>query len=872
MNDRLAAALSDRYTIEREIGAGGMATVYLAHDLKHDRKVAVKVLRPELAAVIGAERFLAEIKTTANLQHPHILPLHDSGSADGFLFYVMPFIDGVSLRDRIIREHQLPVDDAVRIAKEVASALDYAHRHGVIHRDIKPENILLHDGSALVADFGIALAVSTAGTRLTETGMSLGTPHYMSPEQAMGEREITARSDVYALGCITYEMLVGEPPFTGPTAQAIIARVMTEEPRLLTMQRKSILPQVEGAVLHALEKLPADRLATAAQFAEALTSSSAAASHTSHARATALQPAPRARIVPIGAFAAGLLALAVASYYFGTTRAGASRVGYDVGLPDSAPVGFVRQNTLGMRSIAVARNGEFAVYVADRGANTELWYRSLRGFDAHPIPGTQGAVGPFLSPDGAWVAFFVGGSLRKVPVGGGAVATLADVELAKGGIWLSTNRLLVSEKSNLKYIDLSTGAMTRAARACDFPFVDERRDLALCSNGGTFWTVSVHDSSGSVRFPVPAASPDTSVRSPKLFGTDARIVDGQYLLFTSIEGALQAARFDPVTLRVGRVVTMLDGVRRNAYSGMGEFAVTAAGDLVYAPGDNAEVGRMVRTRDGVTFDTLPIKPVAAQRWDLSPDGRTLALVQQTVAGQELWIYDVGSGRGTKWQTSWYMGELRWDPTSRRIAFALRSSPLDSGVTLLGSPNSLQPPDTVARSDLAVSDFPAADLIIAADDANLDLQFIHLQTHPVRIDTLVMPGTQYFGTLSPDHRWLAFMDGERDIMLAPYPWTGMRYKVGEGKEPAWDRDGRLVYQTTNLWWYTVRLTTGNPPFEAPMRWFTDPQFLNTYYRSHVHAPDGSEIYLRGSSHSTGSYLRVIPGWVKQMKRAVDAAGQ
>ncbi|MDH5284945.1 MAG: serine/threonine protein kinase, partial [Gemmatimonadota bacterium] len=201
----LANALADRYRLQRELGQGGMATVYLADDLKHDRKVAIKVLRPELAAVIGAERFLSEIKTTANLQHPHILPLHDSGEADSFLFYVMPYVEGESLRDRLLRDKQLPVTDAVRIASEVASALDYAHRRGIIHRDIKPENILLHDGSALVADFGIALAASRAGgSRMTETGMSLGTPQYMSPEQAMGERELDARSDVYALGAMTY--------------------------------------------------------------------------------------------------------------------------------------------------------------------------------------------------------------------------------------------------------------------------------------------------------------------------------------------------------------------------------------------------------------------------------------------------------------------------------------------------------------------------------------------------------------------------------------------------------------------------------------------------------------------------------------------
>src|SRR5690242_12598470 len=268
---RLQSALSDRYRLDREIGAGGMATVYLAEDVRHDRRVALKVLRPELAAVIGAERFLAEIKLTANLQHPHILPLFDSGEAESYLFYVMPFVEGETLRDRISREKQLPVADALRIATEVLAALDYAHRHGVVHRDIKPENILLHDGSALVADFGIALAASKAsGARMTETGMSLGTPHYMSPEQAMGEREITPRSDVYALGAVLYEMLTGDPPFTGSTAQAVVARVVTETPRPLLAQRHTIPRQVEAAVLTALEKLPADRFATAAEFAAAL--------------------------------------------------------------------------------------------------------------------------------------------------------------------------------------------------------------------------------------------------------------------------------------------------------------------------------------------------------------------------------------------------------------------------------------------------------------------------------------------------------------------------------------------------------------------------------------------------------------------------
>jgi serine/threonine-protein kinase len=269
----LSEALGSRYRLERELGQGGMATVYLAEDLKHGRRVAIKVLRPDLAAVIGAERFLREIKTIAVLQHPHILGLIDSGEVQGSAYYVMPFVEGESLRDRLNREKQLPIPEAIRIATEVASALDYAHRHGVIHRDIKPENILLHDDTALVADFGIALAVSSAGgTRMTETGLSLGTPHYMSPEQSMGEREITARSDVYALGCVTYEMLTGDPPFTGSTAQAIVAKVMTEKPASIRRLRERVPQQVEDAVLTALEKLPADRFGSAAEFAQAITS------------------------------------------------------------------------------------------------------------------------------------------------------------------------------------------------------------------------------------------------------------------------------------------------------------------------------------------------------------------------------------------------------------------------------------------------------------------------------------------------------------------------------------------------------------------------------------------------------------------------
>jgi len=273
MASPLAAALADRYRLGRQLGQGGMAAVYVADDLKHGRKVAIKILRPEVAAAIGAERFVREIRTSAGLQHPHILGLIDSGEANGTAYYVMPLVEGESLRDRLRREKQLPIADAVRITREVASALDYAHRRGIIHRDIKPENILLHDSQALVADFGIAIGGSSSGeTRMTEAGVSLGTPHYMSPEQAMGEREITARSDVYALGCVAYEMLLGEPPFTGPTTQAIVARVLIERPGPVVSRRNTVPLAIEKAIHTALQKLPADRFSSTIAFSAALAS------------------------------------------------------------------------------------------------------------------------------------------------------------------------------------------------------------------------------------------------------------------------------------------------------------------------------------------------------------------------------------------------------------------------------------------------------------------------------------------------------------------------------------------------------------------------------------------------------------------------
>jgi serine/threonine-protein kinase len=298
--DAFAAALADRYRLDRELGAGGMAAVYLAQDLRHDRKVAIKVVRPDLSATIG-ERFLAEIRTTAGLNHPHILPLFDSGSADGLLFFVTPVADGETLKQRIARLGSLPVDEAVRIASEVASALEYAHRRGVIHRDIKPDNILLQDGHALVADFGIALAPTSSDVRLTQTGASIGTPQYMSPEQMLGERELDGRTDIYSLGVVLYEALTGEPPFTAATPQAIAGKVLAERAAPPSKRRRGVPPSVDVAVMTALERQPAHRFATAAALHDALTGQSRPRQIVTRARVAAVAGA---LIIGSGAYAA----------------------------------------------------------------------------------------------------------------------------------------------------------------------------------------------------------------------------------------------------------------------------------------------------------------------------------------------------------------------------------------------------------------------------------------------------------------------------------------------------------------------------------------------------------------------------------------
>ena len=811
----LSAALADRYRIDRELGAGGMATVYLAHDLKHERPVALKVLRPELAAVIGAERFLTEIKVTANLQHPHILPLHDSGEAGGFLYYVMPFIEGESLRDRLTREQQLPVTDAVRITGEVASALDYAHRQGVVHRDIKPENILLHDGRALVADFGIALAASrTAGARMTETGMSLGTPTYMSPEQAMGEREITARSDVYALGCVAYELLAGEPPFTGPTAQAIVARVMTERPRALRAQRATVPPHVEAAIQTALEKLPADRFPTVAAFATALADPSyaTAASTVLLPAASADASAGRARVGgarrAVFTVATVLGAIALGGGAGWLARAGRTPTPSVVRFPLTVPAGLrLAEGVLTGESFAISPDGRTVVMAVtyDSGADrrARLYVRTLDQLEGAILPGTEAATSPFFSPDGKWIGFFTGTgrTLKKVAVAGGPPITLADgTSLRQHGSWTAEGEIVFSNASRqLVVMSAAGGRITPvpvkdsvasyywAEALPDSPWI-----LSMyCPRGcGTHDLVVVHRETGERRAVIPGATRGWYLPIGVLvYGTD--------------EGAVFGVPFDPVRATTsGEPIPLVEDVQLAADFGT-MLTLSASGEMAYVPLTNAGTAQIVAVgSDGSERTVLDRSGAYANpRW--APDGKRIALDLRSRNGTQVWVYDLGSQTMTQLTRDGENVRPAWSPDGLRIAFSGSNGVMWMPADGSGPPEPVMEgaalPGTTAISWTRDGAFLIVDgLPPVPGHATREDVFAVSTVPPRALESLVStPANDQVGIVSPDGQWLAYVSDESEsqkVYVRPFRRPGGRFLIstGAGEEPLWAGPASLLY--------------------------------------------------------------------------------
>jgi serine/threonine protein kinase len=883
--EQLRRSLSDRYRVERELGAGGMATVYLAHDLKHERRVAIKVLKPELAAVLGAERFVVEIKTTASLQHPHILPLFDSGEAGGFLFYVMPYIEGETIREKLNRETQFGVDEAVRVAREVADALDYAHRHGVIHRDIKPENILLHDGRAMVMDFGIALALSAAaGGRMTETGLSLGTPHYMSPEQATAEKEISGRSDVYSLATVLYEMLAGNPPFTGAAAQQIIMKIITEPAASVTKYRKAVPGNVAEALARALEKIAADRFESARAFADALANPEFTTETRGFDRSTPRSAsARRARRVSNWLPWTLVVTLAATSTWLATLPARAATAG---SLRFAADLDSV-QSFANSPSIAVMPDGRALIVGANVRGQPVLISRRLDRLETQIIRGSEGAGRAFVSHDGRWVAFSARGKLVKLPIEGGTPVTLADSVGWGGGSWGANGTIVYTPT-------YQSGLWSVSATGGDAKLLT-RPDSA--SGELAHWWPDVLPNQRHVLFTAyrtPLERSTIEVLDLKTGerrvlvqnGVKPRYAASGHLLFAR-EASILAAPFDAGKVAVtGAAVVVMDDVAMNYSDGYAMYDVSPLGTLVVIPtsvaGSRVQVVEVDRRGNEKLLLPTPDR-YGSPRY--APDLRRFSVdITPDRTARDVWVMDPVRGARTRVTTEassdfaafWLPDGEELIYSSERPLFELYRRAADGSrppSLLLGGGH-----DRVGGSVSA--DGKLAAFVVSAA-TGYEVWTVALQGAPTARQYLARPGFALgHPALSPDGRWLAYDSDEGGrvqvyIQSFPDPTRSKRQiSSGGGSSPVWTRGGREVVfvRDDSVMAATVDPVSGSAGvpallFAGAFRSSAPADEGRTYDVS----PDGQRfLMLKWPAGEARRRVLVTTGWWPEL-RALVAAG-
>jgi serine/threonine-protein kinase len=869
--DRLAAALADRYRIERELGAGGMATVYLAQDLRHEREVAIKVLHPDLGATLGSDRFLSEIRTTARLQHPHILPLLDSGEADGLLYYVMPRVMGETLRAKLDRERQLPIEDAVRISREVADALEYAHTHGVIHRDIKPENILVQGGHALVADFGIALAVQqAAGSRMTQTGLSLGTPQYMSPEQAMGERTIDARSDVYALGAVAYEMLTGDPPFTGSTVQAIVAKIMTEKPTPVRALRDTVPTHVERAVNTALAKLPADRFASAEAFRAALGAAGTVEPATATAPRALSRVSPRAALLGMAVVATVSLALA-----------GWAWLGVERGTAGTTRLTLLFEELYDDAEEGPIISPDDRAFISTN-RQSELILREESSREGRVIPGTRNSWSPFFSPDGGSLAYMTGfpGDLRVVDLGTMTTRTLlADSAISYGGSW--------SDDGWLYYI----ASLGRAV-------------MRIRPNGGSSELVARVDSSQSeLFFRFPNALPggrgllltrwkhqgEPDIVHLDLASGDMRVitaglrawyVESGHLVVARPDGVISAMRFSPRSGEVRGRPVELDREFRVVTGGVPIVSVSRRGTILFirSEADNRLV-RVSRTGQHTVVD--PTTTGRFRSLAISPDGTRAALSVKVGGRLEVWVKHLDDGPFTRVATAGsYAYRLFWSPDSRSIGFVsdLPGLPGLFSVPANGSGRVEPLPAFAASVDEGMWTRDGRWLVVrAGSGAGRDIYGVPLQGDGAPVPLAATDMEEYSPTVSPDGRWLAYgSDGSGQDEIYVMPFGGAREgkyqaSVAGGSEPVWSHSGReLFYRDLADNLVALSIAPGGE-FRVLSRrvLFSAGTFIqDVRNRTYGVSPDDQSFYFVDDAASTSrDGVVMVRNWIAEAERAI-----
>lgn len=850
-------ALAGRYEISREIGHGGMATVYLARDIRHSRNVALKVLDPELGAVLGAERFLSEIRVTANLQHPNLLPLFDSGEADGLLFYAMPYVEGETLRARISREKQLPVPEAVRIASAVANALDYAHRHGVIHRDLKPENILLHEGEPLVADFGIALAVSNAGgTRVTQTGLSLGTPHYMSPEQASGDRNVDGRTDVYSLGAVTYEMLSGEPPHSGTTAQAIIARLMTEEPRALSVLRRAVPEGVEHAVQCALEKVPADRFQSAREFADALNGRALAPAHSGRSRVK--NPLVTARGAAL--IAGGMLFSAGAAWIIAMrSRTEPPQLRMDIALPP----GHTLEDAPGV-SLGISPDGQSIAYIAHTSTSAgQIYVRRLSEWDPHSLTGTEEPWEPRFSPDGRSLVFGANGQPKIISVDGGTVSTLQARSTWSGITWGSDGTIALASSGRLLTFGAVGGTPRVVYRA------DSSRDetqiydpLVIPAEGIIAFRVGLRRGSRLATVPLQGGKAtvfDLLIANPIAF-------DRGWLLYGLPDGTVSAVELrNHGTVLGDRRVPLLEGALYKSSGGV-EAAIAGNGSLLYLAGKRT--GHLAfYARDGKVLSVGQEQRIFAYP-QVSPDGKHIAVTVSSSDQYELWVLDVGTGTMSRLANG---SRPSWTPDGRHVVFindttrtidwipADASGPVEH---LTKGPYSEVQVTPDGKSLVARSNLPG--------QSTAGIFLLPLSGDRTPVTLVAAPATLLHPRVSPDGHWLAYASeesGRLEVYVRPL-MGGARTQVSVagGMQPVWSRDGKRISYYNNNSIFSVDVQDAGSSLAVGKR---DSLFSivfggnATTHQQYDIAPDGRYV---GADLGGGELrLKFVTNWMREVRQ-------
>jgi eukaryotic-like serine/threonine-protein kinase len=888
MIDRLNAALEGRYRIERELGQGGMATVYLAEDLKHRRNVAVKVLRPELAAVVGAERFLAEIETTANLQHPYILPLFDSGEADGFLFYVMPYVEGESLREKLDREKQLRVDEAVEIARKVADALDYAHEQGVVHRDVKPANILLSArGEPLVADFGIARAVSQAGGgRLTETGLSLGTPHYMSPEQATGDQDVDPRSDVYALGCVLYELLAGEPPFAARTAQAVLVRILTEEPRPVTDVRRSVPPHVAAVIGRSLEKLPADRFPSAEAFAGALRDPSfryvAAAPADLRGgvgrrggRQTTTSLLTRALAVGGGVLVLALLVAGLALFGPERGREAATALPPTSLPPTSRFSVAMGEHPVIQSQLDLSPDGRMLVY--STGGDRPLYLRAMDALEPVAVRGTEGARWPVFSPDGEWIAFMAADGIRRIAVTGGSPLQITSQRGVRVGLhWGDDGTLVYPQQDGIYRVSAQGGEPERVLKGVPIKL----RFPRLLPGGQAILFSEVEgtgaEASAQIRLlDLASGEVTTLVRE----GTDARYVETGHLVYGHPQGALFAVPFDLERLEViGAPFPVLDEIRVQSGFLATAFAASRVGTVAYVGGRDPGVNqRFVLVDHQGRREPLPLRDPALWAPRFSPDGRKL--VYQSAA--QIYVYDLVLGSNTRLTFEGMNYMPVWIPGADAIVFQSAREGT-AGRDLFRVPASGGRQAELLWSEegdlVAESWTPDGSRLLYTSigaDGNHDLKLLDLRGEPRASPFLAAEWDEVRGRISPDSRWVAYgsdESGAREIYVRTFPEPEGKWKVSEGGgwSSRWSPDGRELYYRRGDTLVAARVRT-EPSFQVLSR---SDVLVGNYGIEYDVRPDGSGFVFwevrseaggEGGEEEESRDLIVVVNWFDELLR-------